>query len=216
MEIKSLGDLLRDSCRRHASNIAMLAPGKKEFETISYSQLYEKVHAYAGVVKSLGVVRGDKLVILSENCVEWALTDWACQTLGVIVVPIYPTLPADQAAYIVKDCEAKIVVAGDESQKKKIDGIEGVEVAMLRGAGSISELAASKANEIPKAEWEAGIDECWPTVGSSCSLARFARTFRLMRMIGSFASCRCLTSLSERTGNICQFRSADRLFTPRV
>ncbi|MBN9504071.1 MAG: long-chain fatty acid--CoA ligase [Armatimonadetes bacterium] len=159
MEIKSLGDLLRDSCRRHASNIAMLAPGKKEFETISYSQLYEKVHAYAGVVKSLGVVRGDKLVILSENCVEWALTDWACQTLGVIVVPIYPTLPADQAAYIVKDCEAKIVVAGDESQKKKIDGIEGVEVAMLRGAGSISELAASKANEIPKAEWEAGIDE---------------------------------------------------------
>jgi len=151
--------MLRDSCRKYASNIAMIAPAKDGYTEITYKDLYEKVRAYAGVVKSLGLQKGDRLVILSDNCVEWALVDWACQTLGLVVVPIYPTLPSDQASYIVKDCGATVVVAGDESQKKKVADLEGVRTLMLRGTDdSIAAQADSGAHKIDSAEWEAGID----------------------------------------------------------
>jgi long-chain acyl-CoA synthetase len=121
----------------------MLSPGKEGFEEITYRKLYEMVGSYAAAVASLGLQKGDRLVILSENCMEWALVDWACQTLGIIVVPIYPTLPADQAQYIVTDCGATVVVAGDAAQAKKVEGPDGVRVVLLLGENSIKASAAS-------------------------------------------------------------------------
>lgn len=151
--------MLRDSCRKYASNIAMIAPTKEGYAETSYKDLYEKVRAYAGVVKSFGLQKGDRLVILSENCIEWALVDWASQTLGLVVVPIYPTLPPDQAQYIVTDCGATVVVAGDESQKKKVAEMEGVRVVLLKGSDdSVAALAESGAYKIDSAEWDASID----------------------------------------------------------
>ncbi|HKC24770.1 MAG TPA: AMP-binding protein, partial [Thermoanaerobaculia bacterium] len=59
---------------------------------------------------SLGVDRGDRVAILSENRPEWAMTDFACLALGAMTVPIYTTYLAPQVEYILKDCEAKVVV----------------------------------------------------------------------------------------------------------
>lgn len=136
----------------------MMVPTKEGFDEIKYRDLYPRVRDYAGVINSLGLAKGDRLVILSENCVEWALVDWACQTLGIIVVPIYPTLPPDQAQYIVQDCGAKVAIAGDASQAKKLEGLEGVQVLHLKGEGSISDLADQKSTPIDEAVWEQGID----------------------------------------------------------
>src|ERR1017187_4580364 len=127
MEAKSLGDMLRRTANRLPDKAAMLVPGKHEFTAILYKDLLEMVRAYAGAIRGLGVVRGDRLVILSENCVEWAFVDWACHTLGIVVVPIYPTLPADQVSYMVRDCGAKLVVAGSPEQLAKVACMEGAE-----------------------------------------------------------------------------------------
>lgn len=162
MEHRSLGAMLRASCQRFAERTAMLVPTKEGFEEIKYRDLYAKVRDYAGIIASLGVAKGDRLVILSENCVEWALVDWACQTLGVIVVPIYPTLPPDQAQYIVQDCGAKIGIAGDAAQAKKLDGLSDVKVLQLKGEGSVSDLAAKKKTPIDPGDWEKGIDRVGP------------------------------------------------------
>lgn len=154
MEAKSLGQMLGSRCNQHGAKAAMLAPGKDGFTAISYRELYETVRAYAGAIHSLGLQKGERLVILSENCPEWAYADWACQTLGVVVVPIYPTLPADQAQYIVEDCGAALVLAGDEAQAKKVAGVP---VRLLRGAGSLDELARAHPEALGEAEWERGI-----------------------------------------------------------
>lgn len=158
MQYQSLGAMLRGSCQKFADRTAMMVPTKEGFDETKYRDLYPKVRDYAGVIHSLGLAKGDRLVILSENCIEWALVDWACQTLGIIVVPIYPTLPPDQAQYIVKDCGAKIAVAGDASQAKKLEGLDGVQVLQLKGDGSVSDLAEKKATPIDQAAWEKGID----------------------------------------------------------
>jgi len=162
MDPKSLGHLLSLRCSQYRSKAAMLAPGKDGFRQISYGELYETVHAYAGMIDSLRLKKGDRIVILSENCPEWAFADWACQTLGIVVVPIYPTLPADQAQYIVKDCGAAVVLAGDAGQAKKMDGLENVKTLSLKGEGSLDEMARAGAHVIAPEEWQKRIDAIEP------------------------------------------------------
>jgi long-chain acyl-CoA synthetase len=159
MEANSLGQMLRQRCEQYAGKAAMLAPGKDGFREISYAELCETVRAYAGAVDSFGLKKGDRLVIVSENCPEWAFCDWACQTLGIVVVPIYPTLPADQAQYIVNDCGASVVIAGDASQAKKMDGLANVRVMLLRGEKSLDELALSAKHTISETDWDERIDQ---------------------------------------------------------
>ncbi|CAN5465533.1 AMP-dependent synthetase/ligase [soil metagenome] len=119
----TLGALWRESARKFPGRTAMLMPsGKKEFKPLTYRELDERIRAFAASVRELGLKRGDRLAIFSESAPEWAWLDWACLSLGVVVVPIYPTLPADQAAHILADSGASVVVCGKEDLKAKVTG----------------------------------------------------------------------------------------------
>ena len=162
MEAKSLGDMLRHTANRVPDKAAMLIPKNNQFSEILYRDLLETVRSYAGAIRSLGIRRGERLALISENCAEWAFVDWACQTLGVVVVPIYPTLPADQAAYIVRDCEAKVVVVGSAEQMAKVECLDEVQAILLKGEGSLDEKASSGATAIDAKSWNAEIDQTGP------------------------------------------------------
>ena len=60
------------------------------------------------------------MAILSENRVEWALTDYALLGLGAIPVPIYTTLLEPDIEYILRDSGAKGIVVATEAQLAKI------------------------------------------------------------------------------------------------
>jgi len=148
--------MLRRTVRREPQKVAMLNPGKDGFAEITYAQLFDRVTRYAEVLKELGLRRGDKVCMLSENCAEWAFADWACQCTGIVLVPIYPTLPADQVDYIVRDSEAKFVLAGAPEQMTKVECIDGVGSILLKGESSLDSRAAGAT---PQVTWlEAEID----------------------------------------------------------
>jgi long-chain acyl-CoA synthetase len=90
------------------------------YKPISHAQVAERVRHAALGLSSLGVKRGDRVAILSENRPEWAIADFACLTVGLTDVPIYPTLPADQIAYILKDSGAVAIFVSDKTQAEKI------------------------------------------------------------------------------------------------
>lgn len=102
--------------------------------SLTYAEVRERVARLAAVLADLGLHRGDRLALLSENCPEWAQLDWACQVLGLVLVPIYPTLPADQVAHIVRDSGSRLLVVGSTEQMKKAEALEGVNLAFLRQA----------------------------------------------------------------------------------
>lgn len=104
----------------------MHVPNKdgKGHSPLTYADLESAVRKYAFALRSLGVTRGKRICLQSENCVEWAFIDWACQSLGVILVPIYPTLPADQTQFIVKDSEAMLVICSSDEQRAKVQDLD--------------------------------------------------------------------------------------------
>jgi long-chain acyl-CoA synthetase len=90
-----------------------------ELRSISYGEAYESVRAVAHALDRLGLARGDRAAILAENRPEWALTDYGCLCAGVMAVPIYATLTAQQVAYILADSGAKAIFASTREQMEK-------------------------------------------------------------------------------------------------
>ena len=71
----------------------------------------------------LGISRGDRIALISNNRWEWVLTDYATLALGACTVPIYPTLSAEQTNYILKDSGIKLLIVEDQFQISKLDSV---------------------------------------------------------------------------------------------
>ena len=91
---------------------------------LSSQQFYRDVASMARTLSKWGLLKGDRLAILSENRFEWAVTDFASLLLGLVVVPIYATLTAQQTAYILCDSGARVVVVSTEKQLEKVLSIK--------------------------------------------------------------------------------------------
>src|SRR6267143_4278028 len=90
------------------------------YKPISHSEVAGRVRHAARGLRSLGIKRGDRVAILSENRPEWAIADFASLSTGLTDVPIYPTLPADQIAYMLKDSGAVAIFVSNKTQAEKI------------------------------------------------------------------------------------------------
>jgi long-chain acyl-CoA synthetase len=91
-----------------------------KWHDVTHHELARKVHHAAVGLWELGVSPGDKVGILSANRPEWAIADFACLTARCADVPIYPTIPGNQVAYILKDSQAVAVFVADRTQYEKI------------------------------------------------------------------------------------------------
>ncbi|MEA2599946.1 MAG: long-chain acyl-CoA synthetase [Acidobacteriota bacterium] len=81
------------------------------FQPISTAELVDRVRRLSKALVDLGVERGDRVALMSENGPHWPTVDFATLCAGAVLVPIYPTLLPDQAAYIAANCEATVVIA---------------------------------------------------------------------------------------------------------
>ncbi len=120
VDARSLAAALLETAERCPERTALLSPSKRGFRHYTYREMVAMVFDYARALSSFGLTRGDRVVIIGETCMQWALVDWAAQSLGIVVVPIYPTLPPDQACYIARDSEAKVVVAQNAKLAAKL------------------------------------------------------------------------------------------------
>jgi long-chain acyl-CoA synthetase len=95
------------------------------YQPISSRQLADQVRQVALGLQELGIKRGDRVAILSENRPEWAIADYAALTSGLTDVPLYPTLPAEQLPYLLNDSGAVAIFVSSPEQAAKIAQIKG-------------------------------------------------------------------------------------------
>lgn len=94
----------------------------------------KKVRHMALGLYELGVRRGDRVSLHSENSAEWLICDQAILSLGAADVPIYTTQPGEQIKFILENSEARVhIVSNDElfaDTKPLMKSIESVEAVI--------------------------------------------------------------------------------------
>lgn len=95
---------------------------KKDGEWIKYStQDYIDFSWWfaSGLIES-GYKKGDKIVTVSNNRPEWNFVDMGMALAGVIHVPVYPTISADEYRHILSHSDARTVIVSDRLLLNKI------------------------------------------------------------------------------------------------
>ena len=98
----TLNRLFFDAVQKFDKPDALQVKVGGKYQPISHRTLAERVRGAALGLQALGLRAGDRVAILSENRPEWAIGDYACLTSALADVPIYPNLPPEQVAYILR------------------------------------------------------------------------------------------------------------------
>jgi long-chain acyl-CoA synthetase len=121
--VETLAQLFLNTAKSYRKNDLMLYKQEGQYIPISTEEFEKKVIHLALALNDLGLKKGDKLIILSENRPEWVMTDLATICQGGLTVPVYTSLTAPQAEYIIQDSDASIVVVSDKEQREKIQAV---------------------------------------------------------------------------------------------
>ena len=99
----------------HGHPECLLDPSSGEYEPVSAAELGERVMRLEAALERFGVEPGERVALMADNGVHWPVVDFAVLAHGAVLVPVYPTLTSEQAAYIINDCGARLVfVEGNE------------------------------------------------------------------------------------------------------
>ncbi len=96
--------------------------GKKERNWYTYSteEYNRNSHLFAMGLVAMGFKKGDKIATVTNNRPEWNFADMGMAMIGVVHVPIYPTIGEDEYKYILRHAEAKMLIAGDSKLYEKL------------------------------------------------------------------------------------------------
>ncbi len=110
MGVKTLANLFGNSVTRFSHVLALNAPHRTPPLAMTYGELGDKVTALSGGFLALGVMRGDRVALISDNRPEWLMTDLALVTMGAVCVPRGADTSTAEIWYIINHSEAKVVV----------------------------------------------------------------------------------------------------------
>lgn len=112
---------LAELAEQRPNQVYLRQPRNREIREYTWSETYDMVLRLAAGFKQLGLQSGDKVVIYSENCADWFLTDFAIMAAGLISVPIYATAEKKTISYILEHSQAKAIVVGKLQDKSGVE-----------------------------------------------------------------------------------------------
>jgi len=113
--VETISQLFLNTVKSYPKDALMLQKKGGEYTPLSTSEFETYVKDFSLGLQSLGLGKGDKLIVFSDNSPFWVMTDLANLCLGGVTVPIYTSLMPEQVKYIINNSDAKIVVcAGSE------------------------------------------------------------------------------------------------------
>src|SRR5262245_48771150 len=110
-------DRLHDLIMRGASASPQAMALVYQKEVLSYAALAEYVSKTAGVYLDLDLRRSERVAVYLEKRPETVAAIFGASAAGGVFVPINPLLKPDQVAYILRDCNVRILVTSAERLK---------------------------------------------------------------------------------------------------
>jgi long-chain acyl-CoA synthetase len=123
IDVRTIADLPFHIMGRVPKPLAMGRCRGTEIDGLSSKELFERVRDLSLGLGALGMSRGDRVAIVSESRPEWIISDLAVLSAGAVLAPIYPTLSASQARYILQDSGARLAIVSTAAQLEKVQEI---------------------------------------------------------------------------------------------
>jgi len=123
MEITRTFDLLNLYKEKYRMDDALAGKEKGIWVRYSSEQYIENVNFISCGLLALGLKKGDIVATISNNRPQWNFVDMGVAQLGIIHVPVYPTISKEEYEYILKDCEPSLVFVSDKGLYEKIKPI---------------------------------------------------------------------------------------------
>ncbi len=91
-----------------------------EWASISWNETARQVAAFAHSLKELGLEKGDRVMLVSENRPEWCIADMGIMAAGMITVPTYITNTERDHQHIIDDSGARAVIVSTVNLSKTL------------------------------------------------------------------------------------------------
>lgn len=120
MKPNNLVEMLHRSVEQFPDKDVFMWKENGVYQHMTYRDFWEKIFHAASGFSELGIGEDDKVAIISDSNPMWGITDFALASIGAVSVPVYPTLPADQAAFTLKNGDVQIAVVENKEQYEKV------------------------------------------------------------------------------------------------
>jgi long-subunit acyl-CoA synthetase (AMP-forming) len=87
-------------------------PVERNLNVFTWTQVDNMARSIASALLNMGIVKGDRVGIISKNCAEWFITDLAIMMAGMVSVPIYPTANRKTINYVIQQSQCKAIFVG--------------------------------------------------------------------------------------------------------
>ncbi|MBF0236317.1 MAG: long-chain fatty acid--CoA ligase [SAR324 cluster bacterium] len=144
---KNLVDMQEKSCATFKDRELLGTKNGKLYEWITYGEFAQMVDHFRGGLASLGVGPQDKVAIISNNSVQWAVAAYATYGLKGIFVPMYESQSMKEWKYIIQDSGSKVLLVANDEIYSQVENLPS-EIECLQHvvdlAGSISDHKSYK------------------------------------------------------------------------
>lgn len=125
MEITRTFDIIEWNFEKYPRKDMYGGKVDKEWVTYSTEDVKRNVDLTAYGLYALGLNEGDKIATITGNRPEWNFADMGMAQAGMIHVPVYPTITAEEYAYIFDHAEVRAVIVGNKQLYQKIKDVAG-------------------------------------------------------------------------------------------
>ncbi|GAB4170782.1 MAG: AMP-dependent synthetase/ligase [Calditrichia bacterium] len=116
----TIPEMIIQNCQTYSNKPAFYIKEQGAYHPYSYHWMLEQISSLGYALHHMSTGSHLKAAILSENRVEWILTDIAVMGIGGIVIPIYPTLTPEQIRFILLDSGTELIFVSNKHQLDKI------------------------------------------------------------------------------------------------
>lgn len=134
---------------------ALAAKENSNWKKYSSQDFVTQMNLVSAAALQNGLKPGDTIAMVSGNRPEWNFVDMGMMQMGVVNVPVYPTISEDDYIYIFNDAEVKMVFVSNEELHAKVMAIKSkvpslqkiISFNPIKGVLSFSDFIAVNANE---------------------------------------------------------------------
>jgi long-chain acyl-CoA synthetase len=120
---------------------------------LSWSQMRDRVARWQAALLRENLAAGDRVALMLRNCPEWVMFEQAAMSLGLVVVPLYTVDRADNAAYIINNAAARVLLFETDEQWQAMRSVRD-QLGCVQRMISLEKITASDEPRLSHAaEW---------------------------------------------------------------